>query len=384
MKQIYLANLHFALRAVGSSVADIFGMVFLYERGLELWTIFLTYAAIQGIPLLIRPFMAWIGMHVGLKRTIIIGTLLYAGNYIFLSQIHSISPLFFAFILYSSISSVAYWTAFHIYFSKLSSKERRGGDVTSREIFVTILQVMASGGAGFAIVAFGFSGPFIAATLITLTAAIPLLFLPDVPIPSALHPLTFFRKMDWRAFIATFANGWIEIAHAVVWPFVVFLLFKDYVIAGLLASLVIIVKVAGLLTVGGFIDKGKRYVIYTSALLLVFITTIGRALFVSKVPEAIFFDIVYAISLCFFSPVLDTLMYDSIDEAENVWQFEIGLEGAYDLGALSVWLLGALIAFNNMNIQYTVALGLVGLIVITPAFRSFYAVSSTTVNQPKN
>jgi len=361
-----------ATSVAGSTLADIFGMAYLYNQGLPLWSIFLTYALIQAFPLFIRPFIARFGARVGARRASITGTLLFAGNYLLLSRVHGVSAALGVFAIYSALSSVAYWTPFNIYFSKLSTKENRGEDIGAKEMLVTIAQAVTPAVAGITIAARGFLAPFVAATIVTLAALIPLALLPEVRLERPPRSLTFFRKMDWRAFFACFAHGWIESANAVVWPLVVFLLFNNYVIAGVLASLIVVVRMTGLLVVGRSIDHGRRRFVYLSALALIGVVTAGRMLMVTSVPRAICFDILYAIALCFYGLAFETVLYDSLDGAENTWQSSIGVEGAYDLGALGVWLLGALLIFHNVNARYAVGLGLVGIVFLFPAFRSLY------------
>ena len=118
-------NLHAALRVAGSTLVDIFGMVYLYGLHISLSRIFLIYAGIQLLRLVVRPFIVGLAARSGLKKSLVIGTLLYAGSYIILSQVQGISWWLILFIFWAAVSDAVYWTSYHAYFATLSTKASR-------------------------------------------------------------------------------------------------------------------------------------------------------------------------------------------------------------------------------------------------------------------
>jgi len=98
----------------------------------------------------------------------------------------------------------------------------------------------------------------------------------------------------------------------------------------------------------------------------------ARAFWIDTISQAIMFDVVYAISLCLYGPVLDTLLYDLTDAAKNIWQFEIMVEAAYDIGATCFWIIGFLVTYYQFDVRLVLLAGLIGIVPAVNGFYSFY------------
>jgi MFS transporter, DHA1 family, inner membrane transport protein len=365
-------NIHFALIAAGSTLADVFGIVYLYELNISFSSIFLVYGGIQLLRLLIRPLIVKWAARLGLKKSLIIGTLLSAGTYLILSQVHGISTWLGVFIVWSAISEAMYWTSYHVYFATLSTENKRGENIGTKEALVTVVKAFAPAASGLAIIHFGFSMSFALASVFVILAAIPLLFLPAI---DTIQPPSFkeaWGSSDKRGFLAHFGNG-LYGAGLATWSLIVFLLVTDYAIAGGLASLVIVFQVIAFLLIGRFIDRGHGRLIAHTALGLLAIVILGRIGLARDIPIIILFDIIYAVANCFYGPILDTILYNSTATAKSAWGFQLVSEASVDVGYLLSWVFGAVVTYFGASLYWMLAWSLGGIVVMLFVFRNYYS-----------
>jgi MFS family permease len=368
-----LINFHFALRTVGASLAEVFGMVYLYGLGFSFAWIFLVYAGMQALRLLSRPLVVRIAAPWGLKATAFLGTLLWAGSYLLLSQVRGISGWLVAFIVVQAVAEALYWTAYHSLFALLTTKERRGADIGAKEGLVTLAHAAAPVLGGLAIVAFGFAASFVAASLFMLLSAASLLLVPDIPLPRPVPWREAWARMDKRGFVAHFGHGWYSAGVVTAWSLIVYLLVRDYVVAGALASLIVVFQIAAFWLVGRVVDEGKGRTVAYAALVLLVCVALGRAGLARDIPSIIAFDIAYAVAYCLYGPPLDTVLYNLAAEAPDIWKWQLLSETAVDFGYLLTWIAGFAIVSAGLDPRWTLIWSLGGLVVLFGAFRSYFA-----------
>ncbi len=365
-------NIHFALRVAGATLATVFEMVYLYELKIPLPHIFLIFGGIQLLRLFARPLIVGLAARLGLKKSIILSTLLYAGNYAILAQVQGISWWLALFVLWSAVNHAMYWTSYHACFAALSAKGTRGEDIGAKEALVALARALAPAASGFAIAYVGFTTSFFLAGSLVILSAIPLFFLPPVPAVPLVSWRETWRTSDRRGFLVHFGHGWYE-AGILTWSLIVFLLVADYAVAGGLASLVVIFQMIAFLFVGKFIDRGHGYLIAHIAIGLLAVVMLGRAGFVRDIPTTILFDAIYAIANCFYGPALDTILYNAAGDAKNAWGFQVLSETSVDAGYVLSWTFGAIVTYFGLGLQWMLVWSLGGMLIMLFVFRNYYA-----------
>lgn len=369
-RAVNLINVHTALKHFAIHMADVFGAIYLYQLGFELYQIFLVWVVIFVLRFIIRPFGLWLANRRGLRKSVFFGSLFYIGYYLVLIQVGGIDAWLFIFAIYTAFTDIFYWLPYHAYFSALGDHENRGRQVGVREALVGISAISAPIIGGLLINTFGFATAFITAACFSLISAIPIYLAPEVKIGKQIS----FKKA-WRerfGFWIFVGDGWHYNTHFFTWNLILFILLGSVVEFGLLLGLAAIFQTLGFLLLGRAIDRGSGWKIYRVGVILVALTAIGRAIFVDTVPEVIFFDILLAIAVCFYRPSFNTALYNSGKKSLNVIWFHFLAETGWDVGSVIALSFAAALTFFDGNPRIILLFGLGGLIIVNSVLRRYY------------
>src|SRR5450759_5337886 len=100
---------HTTLHDVALSISMVFSAVFLLRQGLSTATIYLSIGLILGLRFLFRPVVLVSVTTIGLRRSLILGTFLYAVQSPFLALIHGPSVELLIYCVVAAIAQVFYW-----------------------------------------------------------------------------------------------------------------------------------------------------------------------------------------------------------------------------------------------------------------------------------
>src|SRR3989338_9046699 len=78
-KSMNFLNLHFSIKAFAQNLAGIFILIYLYKNGLSVYQVFLVLAATLAMRFILRPLSIKFALKNGLKKSLIIGVISYAG-----------------------------------------------------------------------------------------------------------------------------------------------------------------------------------------------------------------------------------------------------------------------------------------------------------------
>src|SRR5206468_3381426 len=175
-------NLHYGIQQLAQGAGGVFVFVFLLRAGVSVPLTLCTLAAMVGGRFLLRPLVLPLAQRLGIRTTVIAGTVLEAAMFPLLPLVKGPDRALLAVIAVGAVGSVIYWTSYHAYFAALGDTEHRGGQVGAREAISAVVGVIAPLLGGWALVTAGPTAAFAGSAVVQALAVLPLLSAPQVPV----------------------------------------------------------------------------------------------------------------------------------------------------------------------------------------------------------
>jgi hypothetical protein len=370
-RTINLLNLHYIVSAAAQTGGGAFMSAYLLEAGMSVPKVLLAQAAIFGVRFGIRMMVLSIGIRIGLRKLLLIGTAIMAACYPILIGVHGVDWNLAALVIVLSFADAFYWPSYHAYFATLGDAEHRGSQVGIREAVNTAMGIVSPLLAGWLLVAFGPAVAFWTTAAIQASSAVPLIWTPDVPVareaPGAVRAAISGALM----FVG---DGWIASGYTIVWQIALFLSLKQSYLAygGALAISALVGSVAGLF-LGRLIDSGRGSRAVWLAMGTVTFVVALRAVAMGHPTLAVIANAFGALVNCLYVPTLMTAVYNNAKRSPCVLRFHIVAEGGWDAGITTGLLTAAAITASGANIGYAVAIAFVGAATSFVLLRRYYA-----------
>ena len=181
-------NLHSGVQALAQSGGGVFFVVFLVRVGLSIPDALTTMAAVFAARFMLRPLILPLARRWGLKPLLILGTLLMAGQYPLIAEVHGVGVALAAFAGVSALGDTFYWSSYHAYFAAIGDAEHRGHQIGAREALVAVVGILAPLAGAWALVTLGPKAMFAGVAAIQALAVIPLLGAPNVAVEAGRAP----------------------------------------------------------------------------------------------------------------------------------------------------------------------------------------------------
>ena len=175
-------NLHSGILALAEGAGGVFVLVFLLRAGVSAPLVLCAMAAMTGGRFLLRPLVLPLARRLGLRATLVLGTVLEAVTFPLLPLVNGVDAAFIAVVLMGPVGSVLYWTSYHAYFASVGDEEHRGGQVGVREALTAVVGIVAPLLGAWALATGGPWFAFLGAGAIQVLAAVPLLGAPQVAV----------------------------------------------------------------------------------------------------------------------------------------------------------------------------------------------------------
>lgn len=355
-------NLHYAIQTLAQGAGGLFILVFLLKAGVSVPVALAFEAAIVALRFAIRPWILPLVLGIGLRRTLILGTLAMGLQYALLPLVQGLDAAMAAVCVSAAIGNVLYWTTYHAYFARLGASAERGGQIGLREAIVAIVGIVAPLLGGGALVMLGSWPAFIMVTLIQLSAALPLLGGPEVPV---VRTTAWRMKQARQAIILVAGDGWMAAGYHFAWQAALFTTlgqsFSAY--GGAMALAALVGAVLGLL-LGRSIDQGfgRRSVIFAYGIMAGVILL--RSLSLDLPWLAVFANAAGALAVALVSPTLMTPVYNMSTATPCSVRFHIATEGGWDTGQFFGCLLAAGLVWLGAPLSVAILLALPGAAIL--------------------
>jgi len=232
------------------------------------------YLIISALYGLLVPFGAMLMSRLGLKLSMILGSLFLVCYYISLYLLNN--DLGFALVLAIVtvlLFRILYWIPYHTEFAESTNKRSRGKEVALLASISVLVSIALPFIAGLIINKLGFGVLFSVSIIIALIAIIPILLLKPVKEKFSFKYFQTFKilfKKDNRKMLFAYGGQGAEfIVGFVIWPIFIFqLLNGNYLSVGILTSLVVLVSIILRLLIGDLSDRmDKRKIIKAGSVL---------------------------------------------------------------------------------------------------------------------
>lgn len=371
-RQINLLNIHTSLFRFADNTYTVFGMVYFLKQGIPIYFTLLVWAFIYFMRVVIRPFSLKLQIKIGLKKSVILGTLFFAGIFPLLSHVHGLGVWLVIFMIYVSTSDTLYWLPFHAYYSAMGDAEHRGKQFGAREALTTVFTSVAPLTGGFLIGHFGFWSAYTLSAFVMILSAIPVFLMKECSPGKELNLKQAMKELDFDGFKLLLGDSISSNANAFLWPVVLFLLVGNFVMVGGIMTLELFLTAILFLVLGHYFDKGKGERILTIALILYVTVIMGRSLFVYNTVTILIFEVLAAFMICFYSSALNPIFYNLSKRSHNTLWYHFFGEVGWDIGAFLTFSAGALITFMGVHLRYVMLLALIGLFIAKVVMEKYF------------
>lgn len=332
--------LHASGGALAWAMSGVFSAVFLLRTGLTAAQIFLAFAAILALRFALRPLVLYSALTMGLRRTFILGALIYALQGPALALVDGMSIGLLIFVVLSSLGQVFYCTSYHVFFAAVSAGKRRGTQVGAFQALGNLAAVVGPAAGGFLLAARGPWYAFGASFLIALAAIVPLLHIAEPPVEMQ-RPRGAYMAAS-AGIKLFFADGWIQVSMTTAWSIVLFQALHDrYDSFGDVLSLAALAGALGGIVLGRVIDMGRaRSAVLINAVVLGLIVVL-RAVTFGNATVAVAVAIGTSLLGGLYVPSWLTAAYNEAKAAPCSFRFQFAAEGGWDAGGVCAGLAAA-------------------------------------------
>jgi len=370
-RTVNLLNLHYFIGAAALGGGGAFYTVYLLKAGLSVPAALAAIALTLAMRLLLRTFLLPLGIRLGLRKLVIVGSLLMGASFPFLIWVHGIGTGLVLLILTSALADTVYWPSYHAYFAALGDADHRGQQLGVREAVAAALGIVTPLFFGWLLVEFGPAVAFVATGAVQALSAIPILFTPDVPVAKQ-APGAFRAALSGALLFV--GDGLVAGGYFITWQIALFVtLGENYLAYGGALAVAALVGAVGGLFLGRLIDSGRgaRAVWYSIGLLMLVIAM--RASVLGSPALAVVANALGALVGCLYIPTMMTAVYNQAQRSPCVLRFHIAAEGGWDIGVTIALTLAATIVWLGHSIAWGIALSLIGAGLVFVLLQRYYA-----------
>lgn len=294
---------------------------------------------------LLVPFGAMLMSRIGLKVSMILGSLFLVSYFVFLYLLNNNWALaLFLAIGGATLFRLLYWIPYHTDFAKFTDRKARGKEIALLVSVTTLVSIFLPFIAGLIINKFGFSILFLISIIIASISIFPILLLRSVQEKySYSYFQTFkelFKKKNRKLFWAYSGDGAETMVGAIIWPIFIFQLLKgNYLSVGIVTSLIVLASIVLRLTIGAMTDKMSKRRLIKVGSVLYFVGWIGK-IFVQTTFQIFVVSSYHSFAAIIRRTPFTTLMYEqAADRGHYVDEYTVLREVALNIGRVFMLIL---------------------------------------------
>jgi Major Facilitator Superfamily len=353
---------HTALQQLAWCMSGAFFGVYLLRAGLAPSILFLASAGVLALRFVTRPLVLVLAPRLGLRRTLVIGTLLSALQYPAVGLVDGADFTLALFCTIGALAGVFYWPCYHTFFAALGDREYRGSQVGVRQVLMGVAAVLGPAIGGVMLTHFGPWIAFGAAAAIGALAAAPLFAVREPPLARQ-SPRGAYAAA-WTGVHLFAADGWMLAGAMLAWDFTLFrALGSRFDQFGGTLALAALAGALGSVVLGRFIDLGhaRRVIAFNAAMLCTGVLL--RAFCTLSPTSVIAVALITTMLGGMYVPVLMTAFYNAAKAAPCAFRFQFAAEGGWDCGGAGVSVLAATFCAFGATPQSTILLALPAVLV---------------------
>ena len=294
---------------------------------------------------LLVPFGAMLMSRIGLKISMILGSLFLVSYFVFLYLLNNNWALaLFLAIGGATLFRLLYWIPYHTDFAKFTDRRARGKEIALLVSVTTLVSIFLPFIAGLIISKFNFSILFLISIIIASISIFPILLLRPIQEKySYSYFQTFkelFKKKNRKLFWAYSGDGAETMVGAIIWPIFIFQLLKgNYLSVGIVTSLIVFASIALRLIIGSMTDKMSKRRLIKVGSVLYFVGWIGK-IFVQTTFQIFVVSSYHSFAAIIRRTPFTTLMYEqAADRGHYVDEYTVLREVALNIGRVFMLIL---------------------------------------------
>lgn len=351
------------IQQIAAGLIGLFLPIFLY---IYFWgsihRVLLFYIASFVLFGLLVPLGAILMSRIGLKISMILGSLFLVGYFVFLYLLSN-NWFLALFLVLGCITlfRILYWTPYHTDFAEFTDKRSRGKEIAFLVSVATLVSISLPFVAGLILNKFDFSILFLISIIIASISIIPIILLGSVKEKySYSYWQTFrelFKEKNRKLFLAYGGDGAEEVVGVVIWPIFIFqLLHGNYLAVGIISSLIVVASVVLRLVIGVLTDKmSKRRLIKVGSVLYA-LGWVGK-IFIQTAFQIFIVSSYHSFAAIIRRTPFTTLMYEqAADRGHYVDEYTVLREVSLNIGrVLMLVLLFILFYFVGLTFAFVLA-----------------------------
>jgi DHA1 family inner membrane transport protein len=372
---------HSALQQMAWGLLTAFSAVFLLRQGLSPAEIFLCFGAIIILRSAIRPILFLSVWAIGVRSTLIVGTLLYGLHSPLLAPVRGLDLALLAYCVAAALAQAIYWTPYHAMFAALGDASNRGRQVGWRQLLVTIAGAFGPAVGGIMLTIAGPWAAFGAAAAVEGAAIAPLAGVTE-PVVARTAPRGIWQYCR-RGVLLLGCDGWIFNSSTWAWSLIMFqaLDARYDAFGGTLAVLALAGALSGL-ALGRFIDMGHaRRATWVNA------ATLSLALIAKAACGS---GAIAVLAVAFgttaigglYVPSVMTAIYNEAKASPCPFRFHFAAEIGWDVGGTLACLIAAALCFSGAPLQAVILLALPIVAVQAFVLDASYAARKSPIAAP--
>lgn len=301
--------------------------------------------------------------RIGLKISMILGSLFLVGYFVFLYLLDASNwfPALFFVLGAVTLFRILYWTPYHTDFAEFTNRRSRGKEIALLVSITTLVSIFLPFVAGSILNRFDFSTLFLISIIIASISVIPIILLRPVKESyNYSYWQTFkelFKKKNRKLLLAYSGDGAETVVGVVIWPIFIFQLLKgNYLTVGIVTSLIILASIALRLVIGALTDKMSKRRLIRVGSILYFIGWFGK-MFVQTAFHIFVVSSYHSFAAIIRRTPFTTLMYEqAADRGHYVDEYTVLREVALCVGrVLMLVLLFILFYFVGLTFAFVLA-----------------------------
>lgn len=280
-KELNEMYISLTLRTFGLSLIAIFIPIYLYSLGFSLRSIFLFYIMTNLFQVFGDFFAGKAIGRFGAKHVMILSYPVLLIHLLMLVTLASYHWPLWVVAFFGAISLNLFWPAYHDDFSKARDTKTTGKEVSRMFILFELFGALGPIIGGVVAQVFGVKYGIIAAIIITMAAAVPLLGRKEITKKRPLDIKKFSVRENYKDMIAYGGISMEGVAISIVWPLLLFLVIGNYARIGSVATISILITIALSIFIGKAVDKYKKENVLRVSSVVNFFTSTSRILVTS-------------------------------------------------------------------------------------------------------
>lgn len=250
----------------GSSLFGLFLPIFLYEEfGFKVFPVLAFFLVNYALGVLLHPTGAILMSRIGLRKSMLIGSVAYIGffiSFLFLQSVNPIAILALA-TFFLTLWRIFYWVPYHTEFAKLTDKSTRGRVLAIVSSIAAVIGMFVPIFSGIIITSFGYPILFFLAAIVVSVSILPIFRLPKIDEDYSFGYVETFKKIfqpKHKMMLLTYiGEGAENTVGLFIWPLFLYEILDGNVLeVGLIATVIVVTGLILRFFMGGLTDKVQK------------------------------------------------------------------------------------------------------------------------------